>query len=125
VAGNWPHHAPFRRAARWDGMIPQSASKGVDELAQLREAIRYTLEYRQTLGVSETLIDGPFDVVYSAPPTPGDDPARARAQVEPYEQAGVTWWLEQIYPIHFGGRWEGVWPVDAMRERVLQGPPSK
>jgi alkanesulfonate monooxygenase SsuD/methylene tetrahydromethanopterin reductase-like flavin-dependent oxidoreductase (luciferase family) len=124
VAGNWPHHAPFRRAARWDGMIPQSASKGVDELAQLKQAIRYTLDYRQTLRVSETQRVLPFDVVFSGA-TPGGDPARARAQVEPFGQAGVTWWLEQIYPVHFGGRWEGVWPLEAMRERVLQGPPSK
>jgi len=126
VAGNWPHPAPFRRAVRWDGMMPQTQSKGVDELVQIKEAIHFTLE---TLRVSETLRDypstSPFDVVYSAPPTPGDDPAKAADLVAPFAEAGVTWWLEQIYPVHFGGSWQGEWPVEAMHKRILQGPPHR
>jgi len=123
VAGNWPHHAPFRRAARWDGMIPQTQSKGVDEeVAQIKEAIQYTLEMRKSLRVFETLRDLRFDVVYSAAPTPGDDPAQAAERIAPFAEAGVTWWLEQIYPGHFGGSWQTEWPVEAMRKRILQGP---
>ncbi len=126
VAGNWPHHAPFRRAARWDGMIPQTQAKEVDEeVVQIKQAIHYTLEIRKSLGVSETPGDLRFDVVYSAPPTPGDDPIRAAGQIAPFADAGVTWWLEQIYPGHFGGSWQTEWPLGAMRKRILQGPPVK
>ena len=117
VAGNWPNHAPFRRAARWDGMIPQTQSKGVDELALLKQAIQYTRDYRKDAG--------PLDVVYSAAPTPGDDPAKAAERIAPFAEAGVTWWLEQIYPGHFGSGWQEDWPLEAMRERILQGPPAK
>jgi alkanesulfonate monooxygenase SsuD/methylene tetrahydromethanopterin reductase-like flavin-dependent oxidoreductase (luciferase family) len=163
VAGNWPHHAPFRRAARWDGMIPQTPAKGTDELAQLKEAIQFTKD--EALKVSETvrrsditrhakersdeasrydlenetlrytqddkemvLSDAdsvyPFEVAFSGV-TPGDDPPRAAENVTAYAEAGVTWWLEQVYPTHFGGSWQGDWPLEAMRRRILQGPPGR
>ncbi len=116
VAGNWPHKAPFRRAARCDGMMPQVDLKQGDELSQLKAAIRYTREQRK----SETA----YDVVYSAPLVPGNDPTRLAERVAQYAQAGVTWLLEQLYPNHFGGDWQGDWHVEAMRQKIRQGPPA-
>ncbi len=116
IAGNWPARPPFRRASQWDGMMPQFQAFEGDKLAPMKDAIQFTLGLRSR---SE-----PFDVVFSAPHTPGDDPRQAAAMVAPFAEAGVTWWLEQIYPQHFGGRLEDhEWPVDAMRLRILQGPP--
>ena len=37
---------------------------------------------------------------------------------------GATWWLESLTPFRAGKGYEDDWPVDAMRERVLQGPPK-
>lgn len=116
VAGNWPHRAPFRRAARWDGMIPQMRGEKGDELTQLKEAVQYTLDLRSS--------DAPYDVVYSTAPTPGGNPARAAERVRPFAEAGVTWWLEQLNPQHFGCDWLDEWPLEAMRRRILQGPPA-
>jgi hypothetical protein len=56
--------------------------------------------------------------------TEGGDRAKDRATVEPYAEAGATWWLEDVSPWPFGWRWEGPWPIDAMRERIRQGPPE-
>jgi alkanesulfonate monooxygenase SsuD/methylene tetrahydromethanopterin reductase-like flavin-dependent oxidoreductase (luciferase family) len=115
VAGNWPNRAPFRRAARWDGVFPLFPEAHGDELAQLEAVVRYVRQ-RRPAGT-------PLDVVHAAAPTPGDDPARAAAIVAPYAHAGVTWWLERINPLLFDGQWQAPWPVEAMRRRIQQGPP--
>jgi len=115
VAGIWPNRAPFRRAARWDGMFPLfGATEATPE--QMREAVEFTLEQRAE--------DADFDVVHLGQHTEGSDPARAAESVAPFAAAGVTWWLERIAPDEFGGAWEGDWPLEAMRERVMQGPPA-
>ncbi len=109
VAGNWPHKAPFRRMARWDGMIPQT-SPGIDNnIDALRDAIQFTLSLRDPAL--------PFDVAYSLPP------AQAADQADAYAEIGVTWLLVQLYPAHFGADWQTEWPLEAMREFVEAGPP--
>ena len=115
VAGNWPNHAPFRRAARWDGLVPQVSSKAGDDLSQLKQAIQYTHAHRDS--------EAPYDVVYSAVPMLSHEPTRVAERVAAYAEAGITWWLEQLYPQHFGSEWQGEWPVEAMRQRIGQGPP--
>jgi probable F420-dependent oxidoreductase len=116
VGGFWPNQAPFRRMARWDGMFPLfgEAETPAQELEQLREAVAYVKERRTAVG--------PFDVVCSGV-TPGEKPDEAGEIVAQYASAGATWWLEAIAPYRFGQGFDGSWPVDALRERVLQGPP--
>jgi len=116
VAGNWPNKAPFRRAARWDGVVPQVNLNQGDELTQLKQAIQYTREHRNS--------EAPYDVVYSTAPMLSQEPAKVAERVGPYAEAGITWWLEQLYPHHFGSDWQTDWPVEAMRQRIGQGPPS-
>lgn len=115
VAGNWPNRPPFRRMARWDGMMPEVDLQAGGELAQLAEAVRFTLEQRAG--------DGPFDVAYSVPPLRLPDPAAAPARVAAFANAGVTWLLEQLYPRHFGADWEGAWPLEEMEAYLTQGLP--
>ena len=108
IAGMWPNRAPFRRAARWDGVAPGSLNVAFGEAIppdELRELLAYIHEYRER--------PEPFDVAVRGF-TPGDNAERARYQLDPYMAAGVTWWLESI-----NGR-RG--PFDAMRERIRQGP---
>jgi alkanesulfonate monooxygenase SsuD/methylene tetrahydromethanopterin reductase-like flavin-dependent oxidoreductase (luciferase family) len=116
VGGNWPNKAPFRRAARWDGMMPQVDLGQGEEIAQLRQAIQFTLEQRKS--------DTAYEVAYSTSLLPGHDPARLMERVGQYAEAGITWLLEQLYPQHFGGDWQENWPVEAMRERIRRGPPT-
>lgn len=115
VAGNWPHKAPFRRAARWDGAVPLvTPQTGETPLELLKQVIQFTAKQRGSL-------EG-YDIVFGAAPTPGEDKTLAASIVAPYAEAGVTWWNEQIYPTHFGGDWMEPWPVDKMLRRIRQGP---
>lgn len=114
VGGYWPNKAPFRRAARWDGVFPLAGSESRIEPDDLREIVAFIRSQRES--------DAPFDVVQRGV-TPYDDPVGAAAIVAPYAEAGATWWLEAIHPPRVGGEWEGDWRVEALLERILQGPP--
>jgi alkanesulfonate monooxygenase SsuD/methylene tetrahydromethanopterin reductase-like flavin-dependent oxidoreductase (luciferase family) len=114
VGGYWPNKAPFRRAARWDGAFPLGGRDSELQPADIAALVAFIREQR-----TDTR---PFDVLHRGV-TPGDDPARAAEIVAPFAAAGATWWIEPIHPWIFGGAWEGDWPVEAMRERIRQGPP--
>lgn len=116
VGGFWPNRAPFRRAARWDGVFP--LNKKDDEFLspeQVRDIFAFIRRQRDP-GLPD------FDFAHSGCSS-GDAPGRARDQVAPYAAAGVSWWLENVNPFRFGWRMNGPWPAAAMRERILQGPP--
>ncbi|MDB5108650.1 MAG: Luciferase-like, subgroup [Candidatus Binatus sp.] len=108
VAGTWPRKPPFRRAARFDGVVPVS---GDIEKAltpdQFRELIAYVRAHRST--------SAPFDVVVSGD-TFAIDREQDRAIVAPYQEAGATWWFESPLP------WKT--PLDRVRARIRKGPPK-
>ena len=115
VGGVWPHRKPMRRAAQWDGVFPLFNIGEDDDIhVPLRACVEYLRSHRPT--------DAPFDLVYSGT-TPGDDGARAQEMVAPFEESGVTWWLEAIAPYRYGEGFDEPWDLAALRERVLQGPP--
>lgn len=105
VAGTWPGRAPFRRAAKWDGVFPQGL--GADGQMVPLDATAYP----QMLAYVRAHRPGgePFDVV-AAGVANGD-----RAIVAPFEDAGATWWFEsdEGYP-----NWQ-----ERMLERIRSGPP--
>ncbi len=109
VAGYWPHRRPFRRAARFDGVYIASQTASGEPLTplELQEALAYIKTQRTAASA--------FDVAFASE-TPGDASDGA-AIVQPFASAGVTWWLE------------GIWPergsVEQMRERIRQGPPKR
>ena len=107
--GRWPHKPPFRRAARWDGVMPTHTDYGLGETmppAQLRAAIQYTCQHRAAAG--------PFDVALEGR-TDGAAADRGAGHVQPYVSVGLTWWIEAV------GWWRGT-SDDAMA-RIRQGPP--
>ncbi len=109
VAGLWPNKAPFRRAARWDGVVPMKVGSGLDAMSpeDLCHVVAYVRQHR--VGPAD------FDVVLAGC-TPGDDPARAADLVHAYLEAGLTWWLESLHA------WRGSFQ-DTQR-RIRQGPPK-
>lgn len=118
VAALWPNKAPVRRAARWDGIYPLNRDNLVQDLTpdQIKDITAYVHQHRD----AET----PFDVVHRGT-TPGENPEQDAEIVASYAEAGVTWWLENIHPWRFGWQQRGSWPLDAMRDRILKGPPKK
>lgn len=107
--GRWPHKAPFRRAARWDGVMPTHTGYGLGETmppSDLAAVVRYVSEYRDSAEPFAVALEGRTD---------GLSPDRGGRHVAPYLQAGMTWWVEAL------GWWRGS-AQDAMA-RVRQGPP--
>ena len=117
VGGWWPNKPPMRRAAHWDGVCPLKKGGGTLTPVQWRELLSYIQEHR----ISTT----PFDAVHSGA-TPGDNKTQAAEMVQPYANAGMTWWIEPVDPWRFGWSFEVPWAPEAtilMRERIQQGPP--
>jgi alkanesulfonate monooxygenase SsuD/methylene tetrahydromethanopterin reductase-like flavin-dependent oxidoreductase (luciferase family) len=106
VGGMWPNRAPFRRAARWDGVYPiaVSPSGGPEPITAgaFAEVIAYVVRHRSSAD--------PFDAVASGV-ADGD-----HERVAPFQEVGATWWMESDdgYP-----GWEG-----RVLERVRGGPPA-
>jgi alkanesulfonate monooxygenase SsuD/methylene tetrahydromethanopterin reductase-like flavin-dependent oxidoreductase (luciferase family) len=106
VAGTWPKKPPFRRAARYDGVVPVIGDlKTTIAPAQVRELIDFVRRLRSE--------NSHFDVAQFGA-TPGDK--RDIEIVSSYAQAGVTWWLETIVP--------GRHSLADARKRICVGPPK-
>jgi alkanesulfonate monooxygenase SsuD/methylene tetrahydromethanopterin reductase-like flavin-dependent oxidoreductase (luciferase family) len=118
MGGTWPLKAPMRRAAQWDGVFPLWSEQTADHPMPPEEFVKL-IDFIK----SERKSDAPFDVAHGGH-SPAD-PAQAAAMVRPYADVGVTWWMETIDPWTFGGDAPAeTWPVEAMRERITQGPPK-
>jgi len=121
VAAMLPFKGGQRRAARWDGILPQKLPKrladgsgdttGLDwyefclEPVELKDVIAFVRDARNS--------DHPFEVVAYGT-TYGIDTDSARQKLLAYRQAGATWWCEWLNPAPGS--------LDRMRRHVLAGP---
>jgi alkanesulfonate monooxygenase SsuD/methylene tetrahydromethanopterin reductase-like flavin-dependent oxidoreductase (luciferase family) len=110
LGGFWPRKAPALRAARWDGFcpakVPDEHGDGYIKPADIR-AIKAFIEAHRSSSAA-------FDLAAGGSSS-ADDPAQARAHVEPYSEAGATWWIEFVLP-SAGEEAEAL-------ARIKQGPP--
>lgn len=108
VGGFWPHRPPFRRAARWDGVIPlrqaETSAQWRLEPDDLQRVLAYISRRRTTSGSFDAVVIG-FGQL--------DDAARPE-KMKAYGAAGATWWLENLAPYSDA--------PEAMRARILKGP---
>ena len=105
VAGVWPGTRPFRRAARWDGIIPTARHSALSP-NDIRDMHAYIDSYRTATTPIEIVFQGRAHEVTLA---------ERGKHVAEYAAAGVTWWLEQV------------WPDVALSEVqsiIQRGPPS-
>jgi alkanesulfonate monooxygenase SsuD/methylene tetrahydromethanopterin reductase-like flavin-dependent oxidoreductase (luciferase family) len=109
VGGKWPNKKPFRRAARWDGMVPIPKSCRLMEYLtpdELQEISAYIKQHRST--------DAYYDICMS-----GIHPAKTRAEdraiVNTYKEVGATWWIDFIY--------SGTGSLKANTAQIRIGPP--
>jgi alkanesulfonate monooxygenase SsuD/methylene tetrahydromethanopterin reductase-like flavin-dependent oxidoreductase (luciferase family) len=105
VAGIWPNRAPLRRAARWDGFVPERGDgyPTPEDIAAIRaEAIAMRGDDRadwDLVAVGETSGQGAEDT----------------RRVAAYAAAGATWWSERLTPARGD--------IDAVMRRIAGGPP--
>jgi alkanesulfonate monooxygenase SsuD/methylene tetrahydromethanopterin reductase-like flavin-dependent oxidoreductase (luciferase family) len=108
--GAWTRYrAPFRRAARWDGVIA-IADPGANRAIcpnEVRAIRAYMQQHRAT--------DDPFDVTVILWSDGNHSPAEQEETMR-YAEAGVTWWLEDLSAERF--------PLEEARERLRKGPPA-
>ena len=106
VGGFWPHKAPFRRASKWNGVIPLKLG------ATWRpepEDLRPMLAYIRTLRTTTV----PFDVAII-----GFGQLEGQTKIDKirrYAAEGVTWWLENLSSYRDS--------PEEMRGRIREGPP--
>jgi alkanesulfonate monooxygenase SsuD/methylene tetrahydromethanopterin reductase-like flavin-dependent oxidoreductase (luciferase family) len=110
VGGAWPRRGPMRRAARFDGSCPLKVGPDGQQVlldaGDVRGLLAVVRGYRRS--------DAPFDVLLGG--TTPEDPAAARAVIEPLAEAGMTWWQETVDPRQTD--------LGAFRRRIRQGPPG-
>ena len=112
VGSMWPRRRPFRRAARWDGVVPLVHDPEMDfrapTAAELAEMLGYIREQRDPAV--------PFEVAVGDSLSGLAEQGRAAAEViGPFAEAGATWWMESIgWPLR---------PYEYWPEYVSAGPP--
>lgn len=116
VVGAWPRSRSMRRAARWDGWLPYHLPRGSEGNLTpevLQEGVAWVQDRRSAEGLSAD----DYDVVVEGT-TPPDREAAA-AVVQPWAEAGATWWIE--------ADWSSTDPdlvMSAARGRLSAGPPG-
>jgi hypothetical protein len=117
VVGAWPRPKSMGRVLRYDGLLPMVFDAGGKPAQAAPDDIGAMRVYVDANRPAENA-GQPFDIVVEGV-TPGDDPVAAAAQVQPWAQAGATWWIEAMWEAndHSDG-------ADLVRRRVRQGPPA-
>ncbi len=108
IAGTWPRPRPFRRAARFDGVVPMSANIEKDLSVDDVRAIGNFIKQNRTS-------DAPFDIVHAGN-TMGMSKREAIDVAAPFIEAGATWWNEAPLP------WKTT--LDDIRAHIDAGPPK-
>ncbi|REF35508.1 LLM class flavin-dependent oxidoreductase [Thermasporomyces composti] len=114
VVGAWPRPKSMRRAAAWDGWLPNYLPKDGQHRELTPQVCADGVQWIRTHRGADSM-DG-YDVVVEGV-TSADDPAAAAATVRPWAEAGATWWLDANWSI----------PPEQVREeserRLRAGPP--
>src|SRR5690606_17485802 len=93
IAGRWPNESPFRRAARFDGVMPTHDAYGHDGYmrpAELAEIVGFVRAHRSKTDHFDVVLEGHSE---------GPDELHSLAPA--YADAGMTWWVEKL------GWWRG------------------
>jgi hypothetical protein len=109
VVGVWPRMKSMQRVLACDGLLPNKMNPDGQLTAYTPEDIRQMKAY---VDANRTLTT-PFDIVVDGKLL-DLDPAQRSEALQPWIEAGATWWLEA--PVY--GE-----PHDQLLARIRQGPP--
>jgi alkanesulfonate monooxygenase SsuD/methylene tetrahydromethanopterin reductase-like flavin-dependent oxidoreductase (luciferase family) len=101
VVGVWPRPKSMRRVLRCDGLVPSPAESPEDVAA----AKAWVEARRNSMTGFDIIIEGATSI----------DSSEARDQVQPWADAGATWWMESMWGTPDSEDW---W------KRMRQGPPD-
>ena len=108
VGGFWPNKAPFRRAAKYDGVIPLKLASPIEpEPRDLRNILAYIKKHRKSTG--------PFDAAVIGWGTRKSHTENAR-KIQHFAEAGMTWWLESLFLQRNS--------LKEMKRIIRKGPPT-
>jgi alkanesulfonate monooxygenase SsuD/methylene tetrahydromethanopterin reductase-like flavin-dependent oxidoreductase (luciferase family) len=107
VVGAWPRRKSMARVLRWDGVIPAVWSP--EYTTWLEPRADQLGEIAAAVGERDVIVEG-----YTS-----RDHEKATAKVQPFAEAGATWWVEGVWQLLR----EGAAAVDRMRSRIAAGPP--
>ncbi len=107
VAGGWPGGAPFRRAARFDGVWPVAKAGGYLSVDEFVDCVATIRTLRSTVD--------PFDACFIDRSTAVVD-AATTDKIWRLVDGGMTWWIDSLDDPSV--------PFERHLERVLAGPPA-
>jgi alkanesulfonate monooxygenase SsuD/methylene tetrahydromethanopterin reductase-like flavin-dependent oxidoreductase (luciferase family) len=110
VAGGWPGGAPFRRAARHDGVWPVSTERRALTVEEFADCVTSVDRHRREIGRAAEAFDACF---VDRSPAVTDD--RTLDRIDRLAAVGMTWWIDSLD--------DPTIPFEDHRERVLAGPP--
>lgn len=113
VVGAWPRLKSMQRALRYDGLLP--AIMGEDGKVRMSPAKPEEIHTIKAFVDTSRAETSSFDIVVEGE-TPGEDRGQAMEIIQPYAEAGATWWIEAM--------WTAT-GLDSVLERIKQGPPSE
>ena len=99
-AGTWPIKAPFRRAAKYDGVFPLSMSEDMS-LEEYSDVTKYVEKHRGSMKDYDVVIMG----------TTAGGPEKP-SWIDESEALGCTWYVEAMMGNNF----------DKFSERIVKGP---
>jgi alkanesulfonate monooxygenase SsuD/methylene tetrahydromethanopterin reductase-like flavin-dependent oxidoreductase (luciferase family) len=107
VGGGYPNRVPFRRAARFDGVAPINLDfPNPLTPDMLRDVLSLIEVDRGSLENYVVMVYGETDA----------DPERGSERINPYVEAGATWWLEEISGMRGN--------LEKNLQRIRAGPPK-
>lgn len=106
LGASWPSRKPFRRAARFDGVMAMNQDYGNPlSLDDVREISQVIATHRDS--------DKPFNLGVAL--NTSDDTSADIERAREYEAVGANWWQDGVFP--------PAESLDVLRERVRRGPP--
>jgi alkanesulfonate monooxygenase SsuD/methylene tetrahydromethanopterin reductase-like flavin-dependent oxidoreductase (luciferase family) len=114
VAGGWPGGAPFRRAARYDGVWPVAKAGGYISIEEFGDCV-VAVEQHRAAANRAAANRADFDYIFVGR-TPSPDDSESLDSIGLLADFGMTWWIESLDVPEIS--------FEEHRARVQAGPPD-